>query len=125
MARKYKKQRKVEPKTLRELRVSFDDPLGGEPVLTGDIHKELLGKRSKLGGLPDWIEYDLTPSCSACGSVMSFVGQLDSIDHLGHCNPETYCEALDAQEYMFADVGLIYVFYCFQCLEAKAVTDCY
>ena len=63
-----------------------------------------IGTRSKLGGSPDWLQGDRTPSCS-CGTPMSFYGQLDSIG-------DAIC---------IADCGMIYVFVCFGCLHSQTV----
>ena len=73
-----------------------------------------LGRRSKLGGQPTWIQNEDTPNCEDCGEPMTFVAQLDSI---GHRQPE-------AQGYMFGDVGLIYVFFCFDDGATRSVFQC-
>jgi len=67
-----------------------------------------IGKRSKLGGEPDWIQDEEVPKCT-CGKKMSFYGQLDSIG-------DSIC---------LADCGMIYVFVCLDCLETKAVLQFY
>lgn len=72
-----------------------------------------LGKRSKFGGLPDWIQNDETPKCDCCNKKMEFIAQLDSIDYTGFAQKNT--------EYMFGDVGMIYVFFCKNCGTSKAV----
>jgi uncharacterized protein YwqG len=69
------------------------------------------GKRSKLGGVPTWIQRDETPDCPACGQEMTFLAQIDSID---------YSEDETEPYYMFGDVGMVYVFYCGECHEAAA-----
>ena len=63
-----------------------------------------VGKRSKFGGKPDWIQGDDTPKCS-CGENMTFYGQLDSIG-------DSVC---------LADCGMIYIFVCFGCYHTKSV----
>jgi hypothetical protein len=65
-----------------------------------------MGHRHKLGCHPDWIQKDATPRCS-CGKTMTFYGQLDSI----------------GDEHAIADCGMIYVFLCFDCFEAKSVVQ--
>jgi hypothetical protein len=65
---------------------------------------ELVGKRSKLGGEPDWLHAAEIPFCS-CGKSMSFYGQLDSV----------------GDDICLADCGMIYVFVCFGCFETKSV----
>lgn len=67
-----------------------------------------IGKRHRLGGDPDWIQGDETPSCS-CGEKMSFYGQLDSI----------------GDKYCLADCALIYVFVCWGCGETKSILQSY
>ena len=63
-----------------------------------------VGKRHRLGGTPDWIRGDETPTCS-CGAAMNFYGQLDSI----------------GDKICLADCGMIYVFVCFGCYETKSI----
>ena len=72
-----------------------------------------LGKRSKLGGEPDWIQNDDTPKCPHCNQYMEFVAQIDSIGYTGSASTTGEC--------MFGDVGMIFVFYCKDCGETKAV----
>lgn len=69
---------------------------------------EEIGKRSKLGGKPDWIQDEEIPLCN-CKKKMSFYGQLDSI----------------GDQYILADCGMVYVFVCFDCLETKSVLQFY
>ncbi len=83
-----------------------------------------LGQRTKLGGKPDWIQCEDVPECDECERRMTFVGQIDSIEHDSEHNPHRK-NALGKRDYMFGDVGLIYVFYCFHCLEAKAFLQSY
>ena len=72
-----------------------------------------LGKRSKLGGEPDWIQNDETPKCPHCKKHMEFVAQIDSIGYTGSASTTGEC--------MFGDVGMIYVFFCKKCGETKSV----
>jgi protein-arginine kinase activator protein McsA len=98
-------------KQLREYRMLFElvpdgdhanPPDGGEP-----------GLRSKLGGKPDWMyssSADVKVECESCKRPMTFVAQIDSIEHQGldenpHGRPPG-----DDQHYMFSDVGMLYVF---------------
>lgn len=76
-----------------------------------------LGRRSKFGGQPTWEQEDETPTCPRCGNAMVFVAQLDSIgfDRRG---------AAAAEQYIFGDVGLIYVFFCFEDGETRSVFQC-
>jgi hypothetical protein len=66
------------------------------------------GLDHKLGGSPVWIQGDETPECSHCGKRMTFYGQLDCI----------------GDEISLGDCGMIYVFYCRNCLVASAVLQC-
>ena len=68
-----------------------------------------IGLRSKLGGLPDFIQGDDWPICQECKQKMSFYGQLDSLN----------------DEYCIGDCGMIYIFVCFDCLETKAIIQSY
>lgn len=67
-----------------------------------------IGKRHRLGGSPDWIQGDESPSCS-CGRKMTFYGQLDSI----------------GDQHILGDCGIVYVFVCFDCLNTKSVVQSY
>jgi hypothetical protein len=63
-----------------------------------------INKRHRLGGKPEFIEAEEIPVC-AFGNPMTFYAQLDSV----------------SEEFSLADCGMIYVFVCFNCFEAKAV----
>jgi hypothetical protein len=65
----------------------------------------MVGRRHKLGGNPDWLQGPDVPACPDCKAPMSFYGQLDSVG--------------DAMT--IADVGMVYVFVCFDCNETKSV----
>jgi hypothetical protein len=88
----------------------------GEPA----VPNLLPGIRTKLGGLPDWVEEPETPFCSSCDADMSFVAQLDSIEHFADYNPLAMDPEVE-QNYMFGDSGMIYVFFCFGCYATEAV----
>jgi hypothetical protein len=106
-------------KELRQYRVSFERVPSGEAA-----HPGKLGLRSKLGGSPDWDQGKETPRCPDCRTEMTFVGQLDSIEHYEEYNPNrVHCLSPD-QQYMMGDVGMIYLFFCFDCLRPKAVFQC-
>ena len=82
------------------------------------------GMQTKFGGEPDWIQDCEVPVCTNCGQLMSFVAQIDSIEHDNKHNPlRRHC--LDHQDYMFGDVGMIYVFFCFPCCTTESVFQCY
>jgi len=105
------------PITLREYRMHF------EPVPAGQqaVNLDALGERSKLGGQADWEQNNETPKCPDCRQKMSFVGQIDSIEHDSKTNPHAVDAVSDDQQYMFGDVGLIYVFFCFDCARPAAL----
>ncbi len=88
-------------------------------IITGKYNKtefpNNLGKRSKLGGTPEWIQNEEEIICRECNQQMSFVCQLDSIDYTGEVN--------NNEEYMFGDVGMIYTFFCFDCSTVKSVVQ--
>lgn len=104
---------------LREYRMAFEP---GARVI--DLEGADLGLRSKLGGEPEWDQDNDTPKCTSCREDMSFVAQLDSIEHEADNNPHAVGALSGNQHYMFGDVGVIYVFFCFECSEAKAVFQC-
>jgi uncharacterized protein YwqG len=83
-----------------------------------------LGLRTKLGGKPDWIQDDQTPTCRSCRKSMTFIAQIDSIEHDSDKNPLRR-DCLGHQDYMFGDVGMIYVFFCFDCGRTASEFQCY
>ena len=83
-----------------------------------------LGTRSKLGGKPTWAQRPEVPKCSECKLAMTFIAQIDSMEHDEPHNPNAVSNASGQQQYMFGDVGMIYVFMCFWCLETKSVMQC-
>lgn len=102
-------------RSLNEYRVKLERVKRGEravPLADPDN----LGLRTKLGGKPDWIQDDATPECEECGEPMSFVAQIDSIEHQSEHNP-LMDEPPRHIDFLFGDVGMIYVFYCFDCLQ--------
>ena len=64
-----------------------------------------VGARHQLGGQPTLIHAVEFPQCDDCKKQMTFYGQLDSIN----------------DEFVIGDVGMVFVFVCFDCLAAKAV----
>lgn len=64
-----------------------------------------IGTRHKLGGMPDFLQDQDYPLCRHCGKTMTFYAQLDSLN----------------DEVIIADCGMIYVFFCFECLETEAI----
>ena len=108
------------PKVLKEYRVKFEKVSAGKQAVPDNSQ---LGIRSKLGGEPDWCQSPENPQCSGCGSPMSFVAQIDSMEHFEDHNPNAIHWGAK-QEYMFGDVGMIYVFFCYDCLETQSVFQC-
>ena len=69
----------------------------------------------KLRGIPDWIQSNQTPKCKKCNSIMSFIGQLASIQ----CGIPYNKRPND--DYIFGDCGVYYVFACENCGEDEKV----
>jgi uncharacterized protein YwqG len=92
---------------MKEMKINFEESTQKSTDL------EELGKRSKLGGKPNWIQSDETPKCPKCHKHMTFICQIDSIGYTG--------SAKTTGEYMFGDVGMLYNFFCFDCGEANVV----
>ena len=65
---------------------------------------ERAGARSKVGGSPDWLQTESVPTCT-CGEPMTFHAQLDSL----------------GDKVCLADVGMLYVFVCFDCFATSSV----
>jgi len=55
---------------------------------------------------------------------MRFVAQLDSIEHDSKSNPHSIEALSRKQHFMFGDVGMIYVFFCFECCQVQSVFQC-
>ena len=98
-----------------EYRVRLERVPPGEKAVAEE-YPENLGKRTKLGGKPIWIQGEQVPDCPSCQQPMAFIAEIDSFDHDGYGGKGPY---------MFGDVGMIYVFYCEECGEAEAVVQCY
>lgn len=101
---------------LPPIKISLSRCADGEPAVP---HK-LPGLCTKLGGEPDWIEEPETPICDSCEMEMSFVAQIDSIEHFADYNPLAMNPEIQ-QDYMFGNSGMIYVFFCFECCTTKAL----
>lgn len=108
---------------LSELRVRLERVAAGDRAVRGE-YPDNLGLRTKLGGDPEWIQDEETPTCPDCGAAMVFVGQIDSVEHDAPENPLRR-DALAVKDYMFGDVGMIYVFFCYDCCRPAAVHQCY
>ena len=88
-----------------------------DPLPQDLLDRTALGQRSKFGGRPTWEQEDETPTCPDCSKSMVFVAQLDSIGF----DP---AKTVGADEYIFGDVGLIYVFFCFDDGKTTSVFQC-
>jgi hypothetical protein len=71
-------------------------------------------QKTKLGGLPIWVQNNETPVCPNCKNPMSFIGQIDSFDDDWH-------KLRDNPRYYFSDDGIIYIFFPFCCGEDPKV----
>ena len=109
----------AKPRRLPEIRVELSRPQRGEKAVPLD-YPHHLGMRTKLGGEPDWVQDFETPACVECGNDMTFVAQIDSIEHDNKLNPLRR-PALGKKDYMFGDVGMVYVFFCFKCTTTQSV----
>jgi hypothetical protein len=67
----------------------------------------VIGTRHQLGGEPSWIQKSEYPDCESCHQRMTFYGQLDSLN----------------DEFVIGDVGMVYVFICFDCLTTKSIVQ--
>jgi uncharacterized protein YwqG len=108
---------------LNEYRVRLERVRRGERAVPLDPPQNL-GLRTKLGGKPDWIQGDETPECEECGEPMWFVAQIDSVEHRSEHNP-LMDEPPKHIDFMFGDVGMIYVFSCFDCARVHSVQQGY
>jgi len=77
------------------------------------------GLKTKFGGKPDWIQKQPWPACKKCRQPLSFVGQIDSFEHKSKENANSKPDG--KQDFMFVDVGMIYVFYCIACGKPDAL----
>ena len=111
------------PRHLSEIGVHLEQVAPGTSAIPTNVPDDS-GLRTKLGGDPDWIQDDETPDCDNCDEEMSFICQIDSIHHDSKYNPLRRDCLGRKQEYMFGDVGMIYVFFCFDCCETTAVCQC-
>ena len=104
------------PQPLPEVGVILQRLQPGQKAVPLD-YPDNIGKRTKLGGEPDWAQEGEVPVCPECGDLMTFVAQIDSIDYSGWGKAD--------ELYMFGDVGMIYVFYCLECNETTSVVQGY
>jgi hypothetical protein len=88
--------------------IPVDENAKNNRIFSKHCWKEL-GKRFKIGGKPSFIQDPEYPRCPYCQKDMIFYAQLDTV----------------SDKYDIGDSGLIYVFYCFDCNEAKAIVQSY
>jgi hypothetical protein len=107
---------------LREYRVKIIPAVNAGPQ---PAYPDNLGLRTKFGDTPDAIQdgQDSNRRCGECGQKMHFVAQIDSFEfnHDNNPNRKDYGD----EQYMFGDVGIIYVWFCFNCLAPDASMECY
>lgn len=97
------------PQRLPEFRMTLE-PLSreAEEVIGFRWAGSEAGSRSKFGGEPEpSIESRDWPRCTHCRKPTSFVAQIDSV----------------GDSLLFADIGVLQVFYCFDCNEPSALLD--
>jgi hypothetical protein len=101
------------PKNLREYRVKI---VPAEDAAQPAPYPDNLGYRTKFGGKPDLIQPmdEDDKVCKKCFQPLHFIGQIDSFEN----------ELPDSQ-FMFGDVGMIYVWFCFKCYTPFATMDGY
>jgi hypothetical protein len=92
------------------------------------------GTATKFGGIPNWIQPDQHPVCPCCNQGMAFIAQIDSIENTRldasvlqeiRRDPQRRAAFKRDRQWVFGDVGMIYVFFCFDCLETDAVFQCH
>lgn len=66
----------------------------------------------QLGGTPEWLQHDETPSCPSCSKQMEFVAQFEQ------------CQDASGRELMNFGGGLAYTFACERCREASFLWQC-
>ena len=62
-----------------------------------------LGLRSKLGGMPDWVQGNESPRCQGCRNAMTFFAQIDSMEHESRENPHSI-DALSDQQHVIGQL---------------------
>jgi hypothetical protein len=85
---------------LEELKQGGETPMEMKGITLAELPTgKKAGSKSKLGGLPKWIQEPATPECPQCQRSMEFAMQLDSNGEIA-----------------FADMGMLYGFVCPKCL---------
>jgi hypothetical protein len=111
------------PDILREYRVRVipAERSGPQPKYPDNI-----GLRTKFGGVPDLIQSggeDAEVRCPQCFALMTFVAQIDSFEYNGENNPNR--RDYGDEQFMFGDAGMIYIWFCFECMLPHASVECY
>jgi hypothetical protein len=114
--------KKTKRRTLPEIKVALTRCRRGQRAVALG-YPQNLGMRTKLGGEPDWIQGEEVPFCSDCDAPLTFVAQIDSVEHESDKNP--LAKHAVEKDYMFGDVGMIYVFFCFSCCTPYSIHQCY
>ena len=118
-----KKSSPARPASLREYKVKLTPCKPGEHAVKDPQDPSNDGLKTKLGGTPDWIQDDEWHRCTECKAPMTFVGQIDSFEVENKKNPNSH--PAGKQDFMWGDVGMIYVFYCVGCAQASGVVQYY
>jgi hypothetical protein len=116
-----KRNRPIKPAPLREYKVQITPCPPGEPAVSDPDEPENDGLKTKFGGEPDWIQSEEWQHCPGCKSPMTFVAQIDSFEMESRENPNA--RKAGEQDFMFGDVGMIYVFYCVSCATSASVVQ--
>jgi hypothetical protein len=90
----------------------------------GSVDIKSLGTRTKFGGVPDEIQSggQASSACPGCRKKTSLIGPIGFFEFKGKENPNRQ-DCRDTQ-FMFGDVGIIYRWFCFDCLEPLATMEC-
>jgi hypothetical protein len=116
-----KRPRPIKPAPLREYKVQITPCSPGEHAIADPDDPANDGLKTKFGGTPDWIQSEEWQKCPECKSAMTFVAQIDSFEMESRENPNS--RKAGEQDYMFGDVGMIYVFYCVSCATSASVVQ--
>jgi hypothetical protein len=116
-----KKAKQIKPALLREYKVQITPCSPGEHAIADPEDPANDGLKTKFGGSPDWIQGEEWQQCPECKSIMTFVAQIDSFEMESRENPNS--RKAGEQDYMFSDVGMIYVFYCISCATSSSAVQ--
>ncbi|MEU9577228.1 hypothetical protein [Streptomyces chilikensis] len=90
---------------------SLDDYDGARQEWGRGDGREVLHVLGRLGGRPDWLQGDETPSCGGCGRDMDLVAQFEEGPH--------HATAMN-----FGGCGMAYAFACGPCRAAAFLWQC-